>query len=99
MENGKSEIFNCGYGKGYSVKEVLESFSKVLGKKINFEIGPRRDGDSEMVVANSDKFNKFLIGNQNLMILNSFLRQLLIGKKKLNDTKNIFDFFKLISAG
>ena len=59
MENGKSEIFNCGYGKGYSVKEVLESFSKVLGKKINFEIGPRRDGDSEMVVANSDKFNKF----------------------------------------
>ena len=59
MENGKSEIFNCGYGKGYSVKEVLESFSKVLGKKINFEIGPRRDGYSEMVVANSDKFNKF----------------------------------------
>ena len=59
MENGKSEIFNCGYGRGYSVKEVLESFSKVLGKKINFEIGPRRDGDSEMVVANSDKFNKF----------------------------------------
>ena len=59
MENGKSEIFNCGYGKGYSVKEVLESFNKVLGKKISFEIGPRRDGDSEMVVANSDKFNKF----------------------------------------
>ena len=59
MENGKSEIFNCGYGKGYSVKEVLESFSKVLGKKINFEIGPRREGDSEMIVANSDKFNKF----------------------------------------
>ena len=59
MENGKSEIFNCGYGKGYSVKEVLESFSNVLGKKINFEIGPRREGDSEMIVANSDKFNKF----------------------------------------
>ena len=59
MANGKSEIFNCGYGKGYSVKEVLESFNKVLGKKIKFEIGPRRDGDSEMVVANSDKFNKF----------------------------------------
>ena len=59
IENGKSEIFNCGYGKGYSVKEVLENFSKVLGQKINFEIGPRREGDSEMVVANSDKFNKF----------------------------------------
>ena len=59
IENGKSEIFNCGYGKGYSVKEVLESFTEVLGKKIHFEIGPRRDGDSGMVVANSDKFNNF----------------------------------------
>tara|TARA_B100001057_G_scaffold492442_1_gene584842 strand:- start:56 stop:1036 length:981 start_codon:yes stop_codon:yes gene_type:complete len=59
IENGKSEIFNCGYGKGYSVKEIVESFNKVLDKKINFEIGPRRDGDSEMVVANSDKFNNF----------------------------------------
>ena len=58
-DNQKSFILNCGYGKGYSVKEVLESFSKVIGKKINFEIGPRRDGDSEMVVANSDKFNNF----------------------------------------
>ncbi len=58
-ENGKSEIFNCGYGKGYSVKEVVENFNLVLNKNINFEIGPRRDGDSKMIVANSDKFNKF----------------------------------------
>ena len=58
MNNGKSEIFNCGYGKGFSVKEVLENFNQVLDKKIKFEIGPRRDGDSKMIIANSDKFNK-----------------------------------------
>ena len=59
IENGKSNIFNCGYGTGYSVKEVIENFNKILDKKINFEIGPRRQGDSEMVVANSDKFKEF----------------------------------------
>ncbi len=59
ISNGKSEIFNCGYGKGFSVKEVLENFNQVLDKKIKFEIGPRRDGDSKMIVANSDKFNNF----------------------------------------
>ena len=59
IKNGDSEIFNCGYGKGYSVKEVLENFNQILDTKINFEIGPRRDGDSEMIIANPEKFNKF----------------------------------------
>ena len=60
IHNGKSEIFNCGYGKGYSVKEIVESFNQILDKKINFEIGPRRDGDSKMIIAeNSQKFKKY----------------------------------------
>ena len=59
INNGNSEIFNCGYGKGYSVKEVVENFNKVLNKKIKFDVGPRRDGDSKMIVSNSDKFNNF----------------------------------------
>ena len=59
VNNGKSEIFNCGYGKGYSVREVIENFNQILSKKINFEIGPRREGDSKMIVANPEKFRKF----------------------------------------
>ena len=59
VDNGKSEIFNCGYGKGYSVKEVIENFNQILNKKINFEMGPRRDGDSKMIIANPEKFEKF----------------------------------------
>tara|TARA_B100000579_G_C22764192_1_gene820533 strand:+ start:7 stop:927 length:921 start_codon:yes stop_codon:yes gene_type:complete len=59
IHNGKSEIFNCGYGKGYSVKEIVESFNQILDKKINFEIGPRRDGDSKMIIADSQKFKKY----------------------------------------
>ena len=30
IKTKKSEIFNCGYGKGYSVKEVIKTFNKVL---------------------------------------------------------------------
>ena len=59
IDSGKSDIFNCGYGKGYSVKEVIENFNQILDKKISYEIGPRRDGDSKMIIANPEKFNKF----------------------------------------
>ena len=59
IDSGKSDIFDCGYGKGYSVKEVIENFNQILDKKISYEIGPRRDGDSKMIIANPEKFNKF----------------------------------------
>ena len=59
IDNDKSHIFNCGYGKGYSVKDVIKNFDKILDKKITYTIGPRREGDSKMVVANPTKFNNF----------------------------------------
>ena len=38
-------VWNLGSGKGYSVLEVIESFEKILEKKINYSIQPRRKGD------------------------------------------------------
>ena len=40
IENNDSHIFNCGYGKGYSVKEVIDTFNEILDKKISFKLGP-----------------------------------------------------------
>ncbi len=57
-EKNKSNIFNCGYGKGYSVNEVLESFNRILKTKLNTKIGPRRKGDSKILVADSSKFRR-----------------------------------------
>ena len=54
-ENNPPENFNCGYGKGYSVKEVVETVEKVAGVKINKEITSRRPGDPPVLIADSTK--------------------------------------------
>ncbi len=59
IKNKKSKIFNCGYGKGVSVKEVLKTLNKILGFNIPTIIGKRRFGDSKKVVANSNKLYKY----------------------------------------
>ena len=58
MKGNKSGIFNCGYGKGYSVKEIIQTANKLFNNTINFSIGPKRPGDSKYVVANPNKFIK-----------------------------------------
>ncbi len=54
-EGNPPENFNCGYGKGYSVKEVVETVEKVAGVKINKEVTSRRPGDPPILIADSTK--------------------------------------------
>jgi len=51
-ENKTSNIFNCGNGKGYSVKEVIECMKYSCNVDFKVEIGSRRNGDSPIVMAN-----------------------------------------------
>lgn len=60
VSNQKSTILNCGYGKGFSVKEVIEIANKINDKPIPFEIGNRRPGDSSMLVSDVSKLTKVL---------------------------------------
>ena len=59
IKKNQSNIFNCGYGKGYSVKEIINNYNTIIKKKIFYSIGPRRFGDSERLVANNNKFKKY----------------------------------------
>tara|TARA_B100000965_G_C19588266_1_gene756815 strand:- start:512 stop:1486 length:975 start_codon:yes stop_codon:yes gene_type:complete len=54
----KSEIYNCGYGEGFSVKQVINEIEKILERDLNKEIGSRRAGDIEYSVADVTKFKK-----------------------------------------
>lgn len=49
------DIFNLGSGNGYTVLEVIKTFEKVSGQKLNYAIGPRRGGDVVAIFANNDK--------------------------------------------
>jgi len=52
-EDGASATLNCGYGRGYSVREVVQSFERVTGASLPHEIAPRRDGDPAQLIADN----------------------------------------------
>lgn len=54
------DVFNVGTGKGNTVLEVIQTFERINGIKLNYEIGPRRSGDVEKVWADTSKINKLL---------------------------------------
>lgn len=53
--NSNYNIFNLGSGSGVSVLELISAFEDVTGNKINYKMGPRRDGDVVSVYSNSEK--------------------------------------------
>lgn len=57
---GKSDIFNCGYGKGASVKEVISTVKKVTGVDFEVQKAPRRAGDPALLVSDNSKILKTL---------------------------------------
>lgn len=48
-----SKILNCGYGRGYSVYEVMEAFERVTGAALPHELAPRREGDPAQLIADN----------------------------------------------
>lgn len=54
-QGGSSGVFNCGYGQGYSVRDVIQSVEKAFGQSIEVRDAPRRAGDPPALVAGADK--------------------------------------------
>jgi UDP-glucose 4-epimerase len=55
LDGGKSDVFNCGYGHGYSVHEVITAARKVTGVNFTVHEEGRREGDPPTLTANSSK--------------------------------------------
>lgn len=54
------DVFNIGTGKGSSVLEIIKAFEESTGEKLNYQIGPRREGDIEKIYGDVSKAAKEL---------------------------------------
>lgn len=52
-KTNESRVLNCGYGKGYSVKEVLDTLQAIINKSLNISQGERRAGDPAQLIADN----------------------------------------------
>lgn len=55
LKKNKSDTFNVGYGKGYSVKEVIEAMKSVTCKDFHVDTAPRRLGDPTSLISDNSK--------------------------------------------
>ncbi len=59
-KGGKSDVFNCGYGRGYSVTEITNVVKSVSGVNFQVNFSPRRPGDPAAIIAKADKIRSTL---------------------------------------
>lgn len=59
-KGGQSTTLNCGYGRGYSVREVLAMVERLAGVKLDIREEPRRAGDPPSLVAQADRIRSVL---------------------------------------
>jgi UDP-glucose 4-epimerase len=82
-EGGKSLIANCGYGHGYSVREVLSSVEKIAGIKLAVREEARRAGDPPSLIAKADKVRQVLGWTPKLDDLDTIVRSALDWERRL----------------
>jgi UDP-glucose 4-epimerase len=85
INGGESNLFNCGYGNGFSIKDVINELNKIIDNNLKTSIGPRRPGDSELIVSNVEKFMKYFSWKPKYNDLNYILKTALNWEKQLKD--------------
>ena len=73
IKNQKSDIFNIGNNKGFSVKEIIRMAEKVTQSKIPYEITSRRKGDPSELIADNKKISENLNWSANYSDLKTIL--------------------------
>jgi UDP-glucose 4-epimerase len=77
-----SQILNCGYGNGYSVKEVLSKIKEVSGVDFPVVETPRREGDPACVIASGKKIREVIGWNPQHNSLDEIVRSALAWEEK-----------------
>jgi UDP-glucose 4-epimerase len=82
-DGGQSVVLNCGYGHGYSVREVIRSVEKAVAAPLPVKEEPRRAGDPPMLVARADRVRSTLGWTPRLDDLDVIVRSSLDWERKL----------------
>ncbi len=80
---GASVTLNCGYGRGFSVFEVIDTVKRVSGVDFKVDIGPRRPGDPAQIVAAADRARAILGWKPQLDDLKTIVGHALAWERKL----------------
>ena len=80
---GATAVFNCGYGHGYSVREVLESVQRVAGRPLAIREEPRREGDPPSIIARAQRIRSQLGWSPQLDNLDTIVASALRWEEKL----------------
>jgi UDP-glucose 4-epimerase len=81
--SGASATFNCGYGHGASVLEVIDAIRRVSGRDFAVEIRGRRPGDPAALVANVDRIRATLDWRPQFQDLDTIVAHALAWEKRL----------------
>ena len=87
LKGGNSDIFNCGYGQGFSVKQVVDVAKKVTKKNFKVEMAPRRKGDPAILVADSSELKRALGWKPKYNNLETIIKHAWAWHKKLYGNK------------
>lgn len=71
---GRSDVFNLGSGRGWSVREVVEACRRVTGREFAVRTGPRRPGDPAVLVASNEKARQLLGWKPRFLSLEEMVR-------------------------
>jgi UDP-glucose 4-epimerase len=85
---GESDIFNCGYGRGFSVLEVIDAVKRAAGRDFEVHMSERRPGDPARIVAASQRIRKALGWVPEHDRLDAIVRAALSWEERLSSLQN-----------
>jgi UDP-glucose 4-epimerase len=86
---GESQTLNCGYGKGYSVREVIATVNRVNGTPIKAVEGPRRPGDPPSLIAKAQRVREILGWQPKFDDIEVIVRSQLAWEKRLQQEPSL----------
>jgi UDP-glucose 4-epimerase len=82
-QGGAPVTLNCGYGRGYSVLEIVAALKRVSGHDFGVKLGPRRAGDIDAIIAANDRIRRTLAWSPQYDDVDVILRHALAWERHL----------------